>query len=333
MAMNVSDKQIGNWSSPPYQITLSATGADLRAQATKQQEVYKFKANQIIYGIMGDLSNEALLNKINEVGRERIAVFPYPKENPKELWFFEAEKMAAPQIRQGKEYLKQTSNPQKALPFYTKALENFQTALKLQEKLHGNTSELTEAISQIKKEMLLCKWGQDPQFYLPNKEEVEALTQNVTMYQDEENIFECFETLLSVVEKESFAPHHYFMSATLHEEKGESLLAIEDYLCLSEKNPHALACIEKAYSLLDSAQSSSEGPEADLNKKDSVRIAFEKCLTNFSQKSPQKKDPTCFICFNVSEKDVGKWLEDHLVPDLDKVGVKPIFFFFDLNQM
>ena len=34
----------------------------------------------------------------------------------------------------------------------------------------------------------------------------------------------------------------------------------------------------------------------------------------------------------MEEKDVGKWLEDILVPDLDKAGIKPIFCFRELSQ-
>ena len=49
------------------------------------------------------------------------------------------------------------------------------------------------------------------------------------------------------------------------------------------------------------------------------------------RQSSQERAPTCFICFNVEEKDVGKWLEHTLVPDLDKTGVKPLFCFRDLG--
>ena len=63
-----------------------------------------------------------------------------------------------------------------------------------------------------------------------------------------------------------------------------------------------------------------------LLQKDSIRKAFEESLQRLSAQSPQKKPPTCFICFAI-ENDMGQWLENTFVPDLDKMGIVPLFCF------
>lgn len=67
-----------------------------------------------------------------------------------------------------------------------------------------------------------------------------------------------------------------------------------------------------------------------LLQKDAVRRAFETALQKLSAASPQEKKPTCFICFSI-EKELGRWLEHTFVPDLDRVGVAPLFCFRQLG--
>ena len=50
-----------------------------------------------------------------------------------------------------------------------------------------------------------------------------------------------------------------------------------------------------------------------------------KNVLNEIRKSFNIDAPRCFICFNVEETDVTKWLSNTLVPDLKKIGVKTIF--------
>ncbi|MCE5318142.1 MAG: tetratricopeptide repeat protein [Parachlamydia sp.] len=63
-----------------------------------------------------------------------------------------------------------------------------------------------------------------------------------------------------------------------------------------------------------------------LLQKDAIRMAFENSLRQLSALSLQKKPPTCFICFSI-ENDLGNWLENTFIPDLDNVGIAPLFCF------
>ncbi len=227
--------QLGVWESPPFQITLYDTKNTLTAEATHTEgKKAHFSSKSITCGIMGKLPHAALIDKIDHLAKEKIAVFPYPKERPTELWVFEAEKMASLEIRQGKEHLKKTDD---TLEFHQKTLENFQTALKLQEKFKGDTAELQEAVAYIKKGITLLKCNQNSSLYLPSDKAIEAFKEVITTYQEEKDIFECFKALLSVTEEKEFASHHHFMSALVHEETGVFLFAVKDYLSLAEGNP------------------------------------------------------------------------------------------------
>ncbi len=214
------NRQLGIWESSPFQITLYDTKNTLTAEATHTDgKRIQFASKSITCGILGKLPHAALIDKVDHLAKEKIAVFPYPKDGPTELWVFEAEKMAGLEIRQGKEHLKKTDD---TLEFHQKALENFQTALKLQEKFKGNTAELQEAVAYIKKTITLLKCNQNPEIYLPSEKAIEAFKEVITTYQEEKDIFECFKALLSVTEEKEFTPHHHFMSALIHEETGVS---------------------------------------------------------------------------------------------------------------
>ena len=73
--------------------------------------------------------------------------------------------------------------------------------------------------------------------------------------------------------------------------------------------------------------------EKTLLRKDAIRIAFEEYLYDIRKLSSKVDEPTCFICFNAKEVDVSKWLENTLVPDLDRIGIKPISCFGDLGYI
>ena len=84
------------------------------------------------------------------------------------------------------------------------------------------------------------------------------------------------------------------MFAIVHEERGELLLAVEGYLRLSQDSPYALACIEKAYALFETIPDQTENL---LNRKDGVRIAFEKGLTLFKSKISSNEGPNLLYLF------------------------------------
>ncbi|MCB1067429.1 MAG: hypothetical protein KDK56_04515 [Simkania sp.] len=58
------------------------------------------------------------------------------------------------------------------------------------------------------------------------------------------------------------------------------------------------------------------------------RAHFKIALHRLAQSS---NTSTCFICFDVSDKNVGTFLREHLVPDLQLAGFKTDFCFQDLN--
>ncbi|MCB1073700.1 MAG: tetratricopeptide repeat protein, partial [Chlamydiia bacterium] len=225
-----------------------------------------------------------------------------------------------PQIIAGREHYKKGN--------LENTLKAFTTALKLQKNINGRTEELEEAICQLKKERDTRGWEKNHTLYLPNEEQ-RLFKEQLDAYEDEEDMVGCFEALLNVEEK--YSPYHHFLSAIVHEEKEDYNSAIQDYISLAdENNPNAKACIEKAYNLLLTALEKSEDSNL-LDRRDRVTMAFEKYLDFLSKESPQENAPTSFVCFNVSEGDIAKWLKKIFVPDLDRVGVKPIFCSRDLN--
>lgn len=309
-------RELGTWVTKFDQITLYEDRGSIQAKVKNNKgEQWVFSDKQVTSGILGDISPSQMVEKIDKIGKERIAVCVYPKENPQEVWVFEAEKMTVADIKKGKEYLKQSD--------YKKALQKFETALKLQKKQKGSTSEIEKAIKETKEKCSFERFKKLPSLYLPNADEITAFEELIETYQDDDDIFESLETLLSV--EKSFSPHHHLLAAIVSENKGDFLEAAMSYLELAEiDSPHTMACIERAYSLIEKVNI--------LLRKDAVRMSFEKYLSMLSQKSPQEQAPTCFVCFNVEEKDVGKWLEETLVPDLDRVDIKPIFCFRNLSQ-
>ena len=61
-----------------------------------------------------------------------------------------------------------------------------------------------------------------------------------------------------------------------------------------------------------------------LIEKKGIRKAFEGSLSEI-EKHSNNESPRCFICFNVDEPDVKKWLSNTLISDLKRIGVGTIF--------
>src|SRR5262249_39310192 len=105
-------------------------------------------------GIGGTISHVAFIRKVDQLAREKLAVFAYQVEGqPTEVWIFEATKTVAPLIKKAKENQRQ-GRPEDAL-------KQFETALKIQEQQHGETAELNSTISQLKKELFLFRITKD----------------------------------------------------------------------------------------------------------------------------------------------------------------------------
>jgi len=59
-----------------------------------------------------------------------------------------------------------------------------------------------------------------------------------------------------------------------------------------------------------------------LNEK--MREVFDQSVDWIKKQIGSNVFPRCFICFNTGEKDVVRWLNEILIPDLKKIGVFPI---------
>ena len=195
----------------------------------------------------------------------------------------------------------------------------------------------------------------DLPLYLTNEQEREA-NDIIELYK-EEDIFSGLSDYLKAFEESAFlSPYYLFLSALMDEHFNRPAAAIQNYLRLAEHHPDPLLCFKKAEELVKKTsdpfalphflekldrnrliqlRQTTRYPE-DLEKfilqKDAVRMTFEKCLAALNQHSSQTKAPNCFICFNVEEADVGRWIEQVLVPDLDQMGIQPLFCFKDLNH-
>ena len=93
------------------------------------------------------------------------------------------------------------------------------------------------------------------------------------------------------------------------------------------KKPRTLEKIDRG--CLEKLAQEGEVGQTLLLQLDAVHVAFEGSLAQIKALSPQPKEPTCFVCFAL-EPDVNRWLEHTFVPDLDCVGIKPLFCFRDL---
>jgi len=69
-----------------------------------------------------------------------------------------------------------------------------------------------------------------------------------------------------------------------------------------------------------------------LWKKESIRMTFEKALFKISVNYPKHR-PTCFICFSIDKPiyEVRNWLNNTFVPDLELVGIRPVFSDWSLS--
>ena len=59
-------------------------------------------------------------------------------------------------------------------------------------------------------------------------------------------------------------------------------------------------------------------------EKEEIRKAFENSLYELKNLS-DGEEPRCFICFDIDEEDVERWLSNTLIPDLKRIGVEIIF--------
>ena len=355
---------IGKWKSDSQTISLYRAANQFLANIQDQADTQTAIASvHIKCGILGTTPHIRLIQKIDQLGKEtikeHISVCCYPFQGqPTEVWVFEAKKGAALWIKKAKENLKQrdSEKEEKAIDCCQNALKNFKEALKLQKSTKGSVKELESVILYLEKELFLLQIERDLSLYLSSPEERAEFNEVIETYKAQENIFSELSEYLKACEEPNLSCQ-LFLSALMDEHFNRPTSAIQNYLRLAEHHSDPLPCFKKAEELvkqiivsdpfavphflekldgtrLIKLRQTTHYPE-DLERlilqKDAVRMTFEKCLATLNQHSPQTKAPTCFICFNDKEADVGKWLEQVFVPDLDHMGIQSLFCFRDLN--
>ena len=250
---------------------------------------------------------------------------------------------------------------------YKDAIHHLRVAYHYIEDKNRNVQEVEAYVNKLKKELFEFKLPHVMDLYLPSSEDQKEFSDNKSLSKDEKDFSSFMRKLIeSLKEKQTQAA--MFTRACVNETVGDTILAMQNYLYLSqqyidkENSSIAINCLKKAETLSKEATKTSDElfdlnffemldrnrieqllkilPDNDSNieylkqtllKKDAIRIAFEAHLHGLIELSNETKKTTCFICFNVEEKDVGKWLENTFVPDLCRVKIEPIFCFNDLG--
>src|SRR5690349_8840779 len=98
------------WQNERIPIIIDCVENNLRASIQDKKGGYvQLNPSHVKCGISGDVPHSVFIQKISQVAREKLAVFPYPSlENPEEIWIFEASPAVAPLVKQAREFLKKT---------------------------------------------------------------------------------------------------------------------------------------------------------------------------------------------------------------------------------
>jgi tetratricopeptide (TPR) repeat protein len=339
----------------PITITYSSANQTFSAKVLlSDRSTNAISPSEIKCGIRGESSHAEFALKIDQLARENIAIYSYSSKEILQIWMFEAVKAAAPLIKQAKVALEDAklSHPSKTVDYYQKALKNFSTALKIQENQQGATTELSGIISELQKTVFLLNVKKEaPLYLLPS--EVDEFNSAIDMYQDQdaEDIFSSLSNYLDTFE-EPLASHLHLLKALVQEHDGNSIQAAQSYLHLARQQPNPYSSLIKAMELVKASsdpfaiphflekldrkwllQTISVHPELKdwLQQKDAIRMEFENYLALLNHHSLKIQAPTCFICFDIEEADVANWIEHILVPDLDTIGIKPVFCLRDFG--
>ena len=235
-------------------------------------------------------------------------------------------------------------------------------------KNESNIQEAETDINELKKELFEFKLPHVMSLYLPSVEDQNSFFKNLSLLENEENFSSLmFKLTGNLPERHSLVDN--FTCAYVYEFLNKPTRAAQHYLYLSQQyvdnsNPSlSVKCLKKAETLIEEKAKASDIfamanflakldrslleqllnnlPNSDPNieylektllKKDAIRITFKEHLHSLGKLSPKINKSTCFICFNVEEDDVVKWLESTLVPDLDEMGIKPMFCLSNLGQ-
>ena len=251
---------------------------------------------------------------------------------------------------------------------YEDAIYHLQIADSFIKNKGRSVQKVETDINKLKKELFKFKLPYVMNLYLTSTEDQNSFNKNLSLLENEEDFSSLMFKLIENSTKESRFLVDNFTCAYVHESLDNPIIAAQHYLYLSQQyvnnsNTYLSAeCLKKAEFLVKEKTEASDPfamanflekldrnhleqllkklPNNDTNieylektlfKKDAIRITFEEYLRELGRLSPKINQPTCFICFNVEEGDVSKWLENTLVPDLDIMGIKPIFYLSDLG--
>ena len=248
---------------------------------------------------------------------------------------------------------------------YNNAIDSLKVAYKFIRNNNRDYQELETSIQKLQKELFVFKLPKVMDLYLPSVEDQNTFRINLILNEYK------LSSMLEMVggkpeERRSLVDN--FTNAYIYEFLERRIPASQSYLLLFQQylqNQNALLsvkCLEKMEALileetrasdpfaisnflemldrellgqllnmLSNDGHSIEYLENFLIKKDNIRKAFERHLHELGNLSTKPEMSTCFICFNLEEKDIGKWLENILVPDLDRIGIKSIFCLRDLG--
>jgi tetratricopeptide (TPR) repeat protein len=236
---------------------------------------------------------------------------------------------------------------------YTQALDMLESALSVHKIVRPDTKKLKElerTIIDIKNQRLLHRLEQAPNFISLNKlDNFKYLIETLRG----DNLLSV-EGISNLMRENLSVKHEYpYLVALIYEFEKNFTAAVPHYLHLATEHETPIPSLLKAFELIQYSKDPSavadflENLDSDwierleknndefnkiVDKKDAIRMAFEEALEELGSLASRPRDPTCFICFNVEEKDIQKWLRHTYAPDLSRVGVKPIYCLKELDQ-
>ncbi len=337
-----------------YPITPTFSNPECMASVTVQEHTYTFSAKQIKWGSCG---GEPIPPDVAKLDPAQLIFFVFsPAKNtpPTHLCVFKSVSKAV----DGQIALTQkTFYRAQLIQENDKAAVKYQKALKRGEVVNRLLAQDHAPLLQVKREYFLKQVALGRDLYLTDNQDKKAFDDIIKSTQYFVTV-EMFNALLERIRSELNNPYMsssiQLARATLHEVLSHSLLAAEAYIQLLDPYNINEKCVEKIQDLVN-AEYKSKNPQffdflenLDRNllvklqvhgeffqrlllTKDASRMLFEACLAEIQRQSKRKKDTECFICFALESK-VEDWLTSIFVPDLTKIGLKPVYGPFGLSH-
>ena len=313
--------------------------------------------HQIKWGIDGESSRSEFI----KLKRTQLAYFVYAPKNapPTTLWVFQPiNDVMNPKIAKVLYDILKLRDCQDKLTAtckYKRSLERIKILKELNPEVQPEIEKLFLA---VKRDYFLAQMEYERELYLIEKQVKKQFNENINDYKhlDPQKVFECFLDITKAYyqvqkkeKKSNLEPYKCLTAAITHDFSDDPIASAKAYLqLLTEDLPNAFSCIEKIRTILDKTSDpyafinvlekidrdllicllrTKEDPHLDklLLQKDAIRMKFEKSLDKIKNHPDQQRPtPSCFICFAL-EDDVTHWLSKTFVPDLERVGIRPVF--------